>query len=341
MDTNSEKLIPPPLRIFQMISGFWSSQCLYAAAKLDIADHVSGTPKHIDKIAEETKTHSASLYRVMRALASTGVFVEKDEKHFVHSDVSEVLKSDLPHSMKWLVMAELGQEHYRGWGNLIHSLKTGKIAFDETEGESVWEYYQKNPEDGKTFMKAMTGLSEGFNAAVVPAYDWQGFKKIADVGGGNGSLLAAILNANKNAAGILFDEPYVTNKAREVLKSKGVDERVEIISGDFFKEIPQGGDAYILKFILHDWDDEKSLRILKNIHAAMKKEAVLIIIEGVLLGGNEPQVGKLLDINMLVMTGGTERNEMEYKSLLEKSGFELLRILPTHSPMNIIEARKK
>ncbi|MEO5569687.1 MAG: methyltransferase [Bacteroidia bacterium] len=338
MKTN--QFIPPPVQLFQMITGFWASQCLYAAAKLDIADYVTDIPKHVNEIAKESGTHPEALYRVMRALASVGVFAEKEQKHFVHTDLSEILKSDLPVSMKYLVLAELGQEHYRGWGNLVHAVKTGEIAFNETEGESVWQYYSKHPEDGLNFMKAMTGLSEGFNHAVVPSYDWMKFKKIVDVGGGNGSLLAAILNTNKDAKGILFDEPYVTNKAHEVLSSGNVTDRVEVIGGNFFQSVPEGGDAYILKFILHDWNDERALTILKNIHTAMHHHAKLLIVEGVLLSGNEEQLGKLLDINMLVMTGGMERTEEDYRNLLGKSGFKLLKIHPTPSPMNIIEAVK-
>jgi hypothetical protein len=339
MDTN--QTIPPPLRVFQMITNFWASQCLFAVTKLNIADAVSTEPKHIDAIAAETNTNAAALYRVMRALASTGVFEEKEQKQFVHTDVSRMLRSDLPETMKYLVLAELGSEHYRGWGNLIHSVKTGEIAFNDVAKENVWQYYQKHPEDGSNFMKAMTGLSENFNLAVVPSYDWSSFSTIIDVGGGNGSLLAGILNANKNAKGILFDEPYVVEKASELLKQRGVEDRVEIIGGNFFETVPPNGDAYLLKFILHDWNDEQSLVILKNIASAMNNTAKLLIVEGVLLTGNELQLGKLLDINMLVMTGGMERTEEQYRQLLNAAGLTLIKVYTTPSPMNIIEAIKQ
>lgn len=338
MDPN--QFVPPPLRVFEMITNFWASQCLFAVAKLDVADAVTHQPKHIDAIAAETKTNAGALYRLMRALASMGVFQEKDKKHFVHSDVSEMLRSDLPHTMKYLVLAELGADHYRGWGNLIHSVKTGEIAFDELAQENIWDYYEKHPEDGSNFMKAMTGLSENFNMAVVPSYNWSGFKKIVDVGGGNGALLAAVLKDNKNAKGVLFDEPYVVQQAPEVLIQHGVADRVEVVGGNFFENVPEGGDAYLLKFILHDWNDERSAILLKKIANAMSNYSKLLIVEGILLPGNETQLGKLLDINMLVMTGGMERTAEDYKQLLDQAGLKISNIYSTPSPMNIIEAVK-
>ncbi len=330
----------PALAIFKIITDYWNSQCTYAAAKLGVADVLNDGPKPVEQIAKATGSHPPSLYRLMRALASSGLFTETQPRTFANTPVSEFLRSDIPASMRWLAIAELGQDHYRGWGNLLHAVRTGEKAFDEIAGENIWEYYQKNKEDGENFMKAMTGLSEGFNMAVVPSYDWSQFKTIVDVGGGNGSLLAHILNTNKTAKGILFDEPYVTTHADGILKSRGVADRVQVAGGDFFKSVPAGGDAYIMKVVIHDWDDEKCNIILKNIATVLTPKSKLLVIEGVIAGMNEPQIGKLLDINMLVMTGGMERTEEEYRNLFASAELKLVKVYPTPSPLNILEVIK-
>jgi ubiquinone/menaquinone biosynthesis C-methylase UbiE len=252
--------------------------------------------------------------------------------------LAETLRRDAPGSMRAFAMAELGQEHFIAWGNLLHSVKTGEIAFDNHFGQPVWEYYAAHPEDAAVFNDAMTGLTEMVNAAVVPAYDFSGFRKIVDVGGGHGALLAAILKSNPAARGVLFDLPHVAEGAEARLVAEGVRDRCEIASEDFFKSVTEGGDAYVMKFIIHDWDDEKSVAIMKNIHRAMADGGKLLVIEQIVPEDNSPAFAKFIDINMLVMTGGRERTEKEFAELFAAAGFRLTRVVPTKSPFCVIEA---
>jgi predicted O-methyltransferase YrrM len=275
---------------------------------------------------------------VLRGLASVGVFAEDSQGRFVSTPVTETLSRDAPGSLRAFAMAELGQEHFKAWGNLLHSVRTGEIAFDNHFGQPVWEYYAQNPEDAEVFNDAMTGMTEMVNAAVVPAYDFSGFGKIVDIGGGHGALLAAILKANPAARGVLFDLPHVAEGAAARFAAEGVSDRCEVVSGDFFKAVTPGADAYVMKFILHDWDDEKSVAIMKNIRRAMKDGGRVIVIENIVPEGNTPSFAKFIDINMLVMTGGRERTEKEFADHFAAAGFRLTRVVPTESPFCIIEA---
>src|SRR5215510_12461868 len=329
---------PPTMVMLQMITGFWVSRTIYVAAKLGLADLVKDGAKTAEELAKATGTHPPSLYRVLRALASVGVFVEDDQRRFAQTPLSETLRSDIMGSLRAMAMAELGQEHFPAWGNLMHSVKSGEIAFDNLFKQSVWEYYARNPEDARNFNESMRGLSEIINAAVIEAYDFSGVDKIVDVAGGTGGLIVAILGAHPRMRGVLFDLPHVIAEAGPLLDAAGVRARCATAAGDFFRSVPEGGDAYVMKWIIHDWDDEKSTAILKNIHRAMNKKGKLLLIEMVVLEGNQPDLSKFLDLNMMVMTGGRERTEAEFKSLLAASGFELTRVIRTTSPVCVIEA---
>jgi len=234
---------------------------------------------------------------------------------------------------------ELGEEHYPAWGDLMHSVRTGEIAFDHHFGMPVWEFFERHPENAATFNDAMTGMTNAVTGAVMESYDFSAFRKVVDVGGGHGSLLASVLSANPRAIGVLFDAPSVIAGARE-LEGAGVADRCEKVAGDFFQSVPQGGDAYLLKWILHDWDDERSVAILTNCRRAMAEDGKVLLIEAVLPPGNDPHFGKLIDLNMLVMTGGRERTEEGYRRMLEASGLRLTRVVPTPSPMSVVEAAK-
>lgn len=335
-----QHLPPPPAQMMQLITGFWTSCCVYNAAKLNIADLLNGSCQTAAQLAETTHCHAPSLYRVLRALASAGVFSENDKGEFSNTPLSETLKSDIPGSMKAMAIAQLG-DHYNAWGHLLYSIKTGGIAFDKVEGMPVWQYYESHPEEGINFMKAMTGLTGGAIMNVLPAYDFSAFKTIVDIGGGNGALLTAVLNAAKEAKGIVFDEEYVVNETNKTLAANNFADRCSTEAGSFFDFIPEGADAYLMKMILHDWSDEQSLTILNNCHKAMKADSKLLVIESVIPAGNTPHPGKFLDINMLAMTGGKERTEQEYAALFSKAGLKLSKIIATQSPMfNIIEVVK-
>jgi len=339
----SEQTAPAPTMVMlQMITNFWVSQTIRVAAKLGLADLVKDEPKTPDDLAQLTGTHAPSLYRMLRALASVGVFVEDGQKRFAQTPLSETLRSGVPGSLRAMALVELGQEHFPAWGNLMHSIKTGEIAFDNLFKQNAWEYYARNPEDASNFNEAMKGLTEMVNMAVLYAYDFSSFNNLVDVAGGTGGLISAILNMNPRMRGVLFDLPHVIAEAGPLLDAAGVRNRCETATGDFFESVPEGGDAYVMKWIIHDWNDEKSTAILKNIHRAMgrstSENGKLLLIETVVPEGNQPDLSKLLDLNMMVMTGGRERTEAEFGSLLAASGFKLTRVIRTMSPVCIIEA---
>ncbi|MBA2702839.1 MAG: methyltransferase [Blastocatellia bacterium] len=333
--------VPPPVAMLQMISGFWISRAVYVAAKLGVADHLSDGYRTIDELAAATGTHAPSLYRVLRALASVGVFTEDGKRGFALTPLAETLRTDVSGSLRAFATVELGEEHYPAWGELLHSVRTGEIAFDRAFGMPVWEFFEQNPENAKTFNDAMTGMTLAVNDAVLSSYDFSSIGKMIDVGGGHGSLIASILKAHPEMRGILFDAPPVIEGARRRLQDEGIAERCEAIAGDFFESVPGGGDAYILKWIIHDWDEERSITILKNCHRAMAENGRLLLVEAVVPHGSEPHFSKFIDLNMLVMTGGRERTEDEYRKLFEASGFRLTRIIPTESPMSIIEGERE
>ena len=332
--------IPPPVAMLQLISGFWISRAIYIAAKLGIADLLRDGPRTAAELAAATGAHASSLYRVLRALASVGVFTEDEKRGFALTPLSETLRTDAPGSLRAFATVELGEEHYPAWGELLHSVKTGKIAFDRAFGMPVWEFFEQNPENAKTFNDAMTGMTLAVNGAVLSGYDFSPIGKIVDVGGGHGSLIASILKANPQMKGVLFDAPSVAEGARSRIEVAGIADRCEVVPGDFFQSLPGGGDAYILKWIIHDWDDDRSITILRNCHSAMTEAGKLLLVEAVVPRGSEPHFSKFIDLNMLVMTGGRERTENEYRMLLEASGFKLTRTIPTESPMSVIEGER-
>jgi ubiquinone/menaquinone biosynthesis C-methylase UbiE len=333
--------VPPAVTVLQMISGFWVARAIYVAAKLGIADYVQDGPKTASELAASTDTHAPSLYRVLRALASVGVFAEDQDGRFALTPLAATLLTDAPGSLRAFATVELGEEHYPAWGDVLHSVKTGQIAFDRVFGMPVWKYYAKNPDNAKTFNDAMTNLTAVVNDAVLASYDFSPIGEIVDVAGGHGSLIASILKTHPGMKGVLFDVPSVIEGARPRIEAEGLAQRCKLVAGDFFKSVPSGGEAYLLKWIIHDWDDERATAILKNCHRAMAKGGKLLLIEAVIPRGNEPFFGKLIDLNMLVMTGGRERTEDEYRALFEAAGFKLLNIIPTPSPMSVIEGVRR
>lgn len=332
--------VPPSIAMLQMISGFWISRAIYIAAKLGLADHLAEGRKTAQELATASGTDAASLYRVLRALASVGVFVEDDQKRFASTPLSDTLRTGVPGSLRAFATVELGEEHYPAWGELLHSVKTGGIAFDHAFGVPVWKFFAENPDNARTFNEAMTGMTLAMNEAVLAGYDFSSIGTLVDVGGGHGSLLCSILEANPAMQGVLFDAPPVIEGARSHVDASGLAGRCKLVAGDFFQSVPAGGDALILKWIIHDWDDDRSVVILKNCHRAMNARGKLLLVEAVVPRGSEPHFSKFIDLNMLVMTGGRERTEDEYRTLLETSGFRLTGISPTHSPLSIIECER-
>ncbi len=329
--------IPPPVAMLQMILGFWASRAVYIAAKLGIADLLGEQPKSAAELAEATGTHAPSVYRVLRALASVGVFAEDETGRFALTPLAATLRSGVPGSLRAFATVELGEEHYPAWGDVLHSVKTGEIAFNHVFGMSPWEFFATNPENAKTFDEAMTNMTLVVNDAIMTSYDFSPIGKIVDVGGGHGSLIASILKANPKMEGVLFDVPHVIEGASHLIEAESPLERCELVAGDFFESVPSGGDAYMLKWIIHDWDEERSVVILKNCHRAMVEDGKLLLVEAVIPRGSAPFFHKFMDLNMLVMTGGRERTEAEYRTLFEAAGFRLTNISPTQTEMSVIE----
>lgn len=333
---------PPAAVLTEIAFGAMMTQALYVAAKIGIADLLKDAPRSAAELARLTDTHERSLYRVLRSLAGAGIFQETEQHGvFANTPLSDALQSDAPNSMRngAIFMGEAW--HYNVWGNMMHSVRTGETAWKRTHGAEVFDYFSEFSEHGEIFNGAMTDMSVATAPAVVEAYDFSGIETIADIAGGHGYLLAQILKSNDDLKGILFDVPSVIAGANDLLGRENVAERVEKVSGDFFAEVPHA-DAYIMKHIIHDWDDERSIKILKNIHRAMRGEArgKVLLVETIVPEGNEPHYSKLLDLEMLTSPGGAERTAKEYRELLAHAGFKLTRIVPTKSPFSIVEAVK-
>lgn len=334
-----ENQLPAELQMIQYVTGFWMSRALYVATKLGIPDLLNTGPKTHEELAQATSTHAPSLFRLLRALTSVGVFKKDSDGCFGLTPLSETLRTGVPGSVRWFIISELGQEHYPAWGNLMHSVKTGEIAFDNFFGVDVWKYFNQNPEDAAVFNESMSGMTAAVNEAILSVYDFSQFKTVVDVGGGHGGLITPILKKNPQVKGVLLDANEVIEGAQPRLEAAGVADRCEAVAGDFFKAVPAGGDAYIMKWIIHDWEDEKAITILKNCRKHMQPNGRLIIVDCVVPEGDEPDFSKTFDLNMLVMTGGKERTAAEFEQLLAAAGFKLLRVIPTDVPTALVEAQ--
>jgi hypothetical protein len=330
--------IPPHAQLIQMGTAFWVSKLVYAAAKLGLADQLAGGPRSAADLAGPLRLHAPSLHRLMRTLASLGVLTEREGQKFALTAVGEALKTGAPGAARSTLIALSGPWFSKGWEEILYSLETGKTGFEKAYGMPVFDFLARNPEEASHFSEAMVGFHGAEPPAVAEAYDFSGFKTVVDVGGATGNLIAAILSRHAGPRGILFDRPHVIKDAPPLLKARGVDGRVTIEAGDFFKTVPAGGDAYVLSHVIHDWNEEQCLTILGHCRKAVKPDGRLLIVEMVLPAGDTPHPGKVLDMVMLVMPGGQERTEAEYAPLLSKAGFRLKRIVPTASAVSVVEA---
>lgn len=337
--TNQDPQVPPQVSILQLISGFWISRAVYVIAKLGIPDLIAEGPRSVDELAQATTTHSGALARVIRALVSVGVLAETADGRVSLTPLSEVLRTNVPGSVRWFTISELGEEHYPAWGDLLHSVKTGEIAFDHVFGMDIWEFFRTHPDNARLFNDSMSGMTAAANEAILAKYDFSPIKRMVDIGGGHGGLITSILKANPSMTGVLFDAPVVIEGAMPRLQASGVGDRVEAVAGDFFKQVPAGADGYILKWIIHDWDDDRATTILKNIRSGIASDGRVLIADVVLPESSEPHFGKFFDLNMLVMTGGKERTANQFEQLLKKSGFQLTNVVSTESPFSIVEGR--
>lgn len=335
---NSQPSPPPEVALTQLLTGSLATQAVYVAAKLGIADLLADGPKNANDLAAAAGVDGSSLYRVLRALASFGVFAERDNQVFELNPTAELLRSDSPGSLRDLAIFFGEDWHWKVWGQTLYSVRTGKSAWSQIHGDDVFQYFAANREAAKIFDNAMSSLSNLAIKAVIDAYDFSGIETLVDVAGGHGRLLTAILEANPSVNGVLFDMAHVIDGAKEKESIRSLGSRLELTSGDFFVEVPAQGDAYIMKHIIHDWYDEQALQILKNIRRMMKPNGRVLLVEAVITAGGERDFGKLLDVEMLVSPGGKERTAKEYEELFASAGLRLTRIVPTQSPYSVIEA---
>ena len=325
------------LSLREMIHGARNTQLVYVAAKLGIADLLKDGPKSPDDLAESIGANRRNLYRVLRALASVGIFAEDRDGRFELTPKAEPLQSDVPESERAWAIAWGGEWLYRPWGGLLDNVKTDQTAFDNIFHMGLWEYFGSNSEASEAFDQAMTSRSSREFNAVLSTYDFSGFSRTVDVGGGQGDLIFAILKANPNMQGVLFDQPAAIEGARSIVDSEGVSDRCELVGGSFFESVPVGGDAYILQAVLHNWNDSDATVILKNCHQAMGDDGRLLIVDNVLPTGNDPSSGKIADLTMMVLLGALERTESEFRGLLDAAEFRLTRVIPAEG-RSIIEA---
>jgi hypothetical protein len=322
----------------RLVNGFQVSEAIRVAVVLRVSDLLADGPRDLAELAEATGCHSGSLYRLLRALSSIGVYVELPDRGFRSTPLGEALESDRPESLApWAEHA--GRAYVRqAWAGLLDSVRTGENAFARVHGRSVWEYRAAHPDDGALFDAGMVAFAATAARLVLDAYDFAGFATVVDVGGGHGGLLAAILSRNPSQRGVLFDQPHVVAGASELLGARGVEDRCHVIAGSFFDTVPSGGDAYVLKSVVHDWEDSEALTILRNCRLAMNGSALLLLVERDLGNANQNPAVKFSDLNMLVAPGGRERSEAEYDALLAASGFRRTRTVPTADDVMVIEA---
>jgi SAM-dependent methyltransferase len=327
----------PAERLFQMITGFAVSQAIYVAARLGIADLLKDGPKGTAELAKSAGADHGALYRLLRFLASQGIFAECDNGRFKLTSLGECLQTGAPDSMRDRAIFWGEEWIWRPWGELLYSVRTGLPAFDHIYGVGAFDYLAQNPKAAEIFHETIRAQAAWESAAVVAAYDFSGIGNIVDIGCGDGSLLAAILKANAGARGVFFDQSHVIEKASSLVEAAKVGDRCELVAGNFFESAPAGGDAYVLKHIVHNWDDARAIAILQNCRRCMTRGGRILILECVIRPGNEPDMAKFIDVHMLVRQPGRERTEGEYRDLLTAAGFNPTRIVPTRSQVSVIE----
>ena len=328
---------PPHAQLIQMGTAYWVSRLVHLAAQLGLADQLGDGPMRADELARRTSTHAPALYRVLRALASLGLFTEDESRRFSLTPLGAALKSGAPGSARASILTLAGNEVSAAWQHIIDSVRTGKPAFEQVHGKGIFPWLAENPQQAALFGETMVGFHGAEPAAVAAAYDFSHFGTIIDVGGGTGNLLTTILQKYPQPRGLLVDLPHVADDAIALIQSRGLAARAKFEAGDFFQSVPQGGDVYLMSHVIHDWSESQCQTILANCRRAMKPGARLLVIEMVLPPGNSPHPGKLLDMMMLVGPGGEERTADEYRTLLAKAGLKLERLIPTDSAVSIVE----
>lgn len=323
-----------PLR--QLIDGYQTTQAIHVAAVLGIPDLLAGRPRTSEDLAHATGSDERSLYRLLRALASIGILHEDDGRRFASTPLAERLRRDAPDTVYGWAAFVGRPPNWQAWGDLLHSIRTGENAFGHVHGTDVWTHRAGDPSESAAFDRAMTDLTRGLNQALLDAYDFGRFSTVVDVGGGRGALLAAVLAAYPHMRGVLLDQPHVVEGASADL-DRGIAGRVQVVGGSFFERVPEGGDAYLLRAIIHDWEDTDALRILQACRSAAAPGAAVLVIERDLGAANGTPGAKFADLNMLVAPGGCERTTEEYAALMAAAGFRFVGATPIARGWHLFE----
>ncbi len=329
----------PHERILQMTyTALVVQRAVYAAVELGIPDLLADGAQTSEEIAEATRADRDATYRLMRALASAGLLTETDGRSFSLSELGAALRSGVEGSMRGWVLFSGSPPYMDAWREILTAVRTGKPVWEGLHGSPFFDYLRHHPDAAAAFDAAMTSLSAWEVKAVLDAYDFSSSRVVIDVGGGQGALLAAILKASPATRGVLFDQPQTVAGASAALADQGVSDRCEIVGGDFFESVPPGGDTYLLKYVVHDWDDESAVRILSNCRRAMPQDGKVLLVETVVPGPEEPDYAKIADLEMLLLLGSRERTVAEFEQVLSRAGLALTGVVPTSGYLEIVEA---
>ena len=334
-----QRSVPPLAAMMEMIIGAWRAQGIAVAAELKVADALADGPLSADELARRVGADPDALARLMRALISEGIFTRRGDGRFALNALGETLRSNAPMSMAGMARF-VGHPAYREhWSGLLDAVRTGEAVPPKLRGMSGWDFMAQTPDLVAVFNDAMTSVSEFAVDPVVTAYDFAPYRTIIDVGGGHGRLLAAIIAATPGARGVLYDLPQVVDGAPELLQRYGVADRIRVEGGSFFDSVPGGGDAYVLKNVIHDWADAEAVTILGNIRSAARTGCTLLLVEFVIPDHDREFIGKWADMEMLVQVGARERTAGDYRKLYEQAGFQLTRVVPTGGPISLVEGK--
>jgi DNA-binding transcriptional ArsR family regulator len=331
-------MVPPHVAMLEMITEAWATQAITAAADLGIADALAKGPLSADELASAVNADADALSRLLRALMSRGIFRQRRDGRYELTPLADTLRTDADVSMAAFSRFLGSPQHREHWSHLTHAVRTGRAVVPALRGKPVFEYLAGEPELAGIFNDAMTSISELAIAPLTAAYDFNPYATIVDVGGGHGRLLAAILDATPHSRGVLFDLPQVVAGAAPVLEEHHVADRVRIAEGSFFDTAPEGGDAYVLKNVIHDWPDDDAVRILGNVRKAAAPGKTVLLVEAVLPGHDREFPGNWLDLEMLVTLDARERTAAEYGELLRHAGFDMTRVVATAAPFSVVEA---
>ena len=333
-----QRSAPAEVAMFEMVMAAWVAQAIQVAAELGIADALADHPLPLDDLADRVGADPDALRRLMRALISRGIFRQRRDGRYELTALAETLRSDARFSMRGYARLVGSPQHREHWSLLVESVKSGKAILPQLRGKEAFDYLRDEPELAKLFNDAMTSVDGLAAITVVAGYSFGPYRTIVDVGGGHGGLLSTILAATPNARGVLYDLPEVVAGASALLSQRGVEDRVRVEGGSFFDSVPSGGDAYVLKNVIHDWPDEQAVAILRNVRVAAGADATVLLVETVLPEHDRDFAGKWSDLEMLLQAKGRERDAAEYRDLLRQAGFRMTRVVQTASPFSVVEA---